>query len=616
MSIKVKIAAYFFGWLTLCICGNDAFAQLQQLSVDRNSANVNNTALSSARLLADTLTLPFWDDFSNAQLDAAKWTNEGAHITYGVGVNSPTIGALLLDGTRSNGQPYSTDIRQQGLGDQVTSQMIDLTEVPSEEQGSIYLSFFWQAGGNAELPDEGDQLELLFLDSLGNWNQVWNQFGGISSNPFQQEILPVSGSYLHDHFQFKFQNSGRLAGPFDSWLIDYVYLHSGRSLTDLNYPDRALTRLNSNFFGKYSAVPLYAFNAQPDTFLTAISNQFNNLNDRFRAMEFTVELRNKADQQLLASLNSNSPFNPVPLAKERRNFSSNLPDEWTNGEIEDTTDFESIIYLSSGDNFLIDQITDTDTTYHQAVDFRVNDTVRTLIPLRDYFAYDRGTVDYAAGINQRSGMLAVKYETASTAYINGISINFTNASQRGTAVDLMVWSSLDQAPIFNKEVVIQEKSSLEEFNYFPLDTAIQVGPIFYIGFTQFTNEFIHIGLDKSNDTSEEVFYNTSGEWQPNTEVIGSLMIRPHLQTSGPDPVNPGASNLIKVYPNPSTENRVYLEGETDLVKMYDLFGREININIVPAEKGKIITFTRSKKGVYLMKVWRGNTSHLIRILAE
>jgi hypothetical protein len=44
------------------------------------------------------------------------------------------------------------------------------------------------------------------------------------------------------------------------------------------------------------------------------------------------------------------------------------------------------------------------------VDFRINDTVRTIVPIRDFLAYDNGSVDYSAGINQRSGMLAVRYE--------------------------------------------------------------------------------------------------------------------------------------------------------------------------------------------------------------
>ncbi|WP_215226807.1 T9SS type A sorting domain-containing protein [Echinicola shivajiensis] len=614
MSLSAKIVGYFF--VLLPLFNQQVQAQLRQLGVDRSPQQSIEKNIK-AKVQAEPLLLPFWDDFSSDTLDSNKWINQGTNMSWGVAINAPTIGVNLLDGTKSNGQPYSTNITLSGICDQLSSQIIDLSNLEEAERNSTYFSFFWQAGGKAELPDEADKLALLFLDSLGNWNTVWEKYGGEESKAFQQEILALDPIYFHHNFQFKFQNSGRLSGPFDSWLIDYVYLNSGRSLNDLNYQDRALTQVNSNFLGKYNAIPLYELNADPTPLLASIDNQFNNLNNRFRAMEYSILVREKESQEPIMSLNANTPFNPVPLANERRNFSSSPPTEWNMPTREENFDMESIVYLSSGDNYLIDQIQGNDTLYHQSVDFRLNDTIKTLIPIRDYYAYDRGTVDYAAGINQRSGMLAVKYESSETAYINAISINFTNAAQSGTAVDLMIWSNPEEPARFTKEVLIQPKTSLKEFTKFELDTAIQVDGIFYIGFAQFTNEFIHIGLDKSNDTSEEVFYNTSGTWQANEEVKGSLMIRPHLQVEAPVfDEEPQPGSRIKVFPNPATQNRVNINGDFDLVKMFDAFGREINISVVPSENGKIINFAGKQEGVYFIKAWKGNTPQTIRILVK
>ncbi|WP_200978446.1 T9SS type A sorting domain-containing protein [Echinicola sp. 20G] len=614
MNRKTYIILLFSLLLTLTYFPSKA--QLIQLPVNHTGfENKNNT--QRARLMADTLALPFWDDFSSSSLDSAKWINQGTNVSLNVGINAPSLGVALLDGVKANGQPYSTDITQSGVTDQLSSQFINLDGLDAIAQQSIYLSFFWQAGGKAELPDASDYLELLFLDSLNNWNQVWVQQGGQDIQEFKQEIIQVNGIYLHDHFQFKFQSTGRMAGPFDSWMIDYVYISDDRNSNDLYYQDRALTQLNSNFLGKYAALPLYEFNNLPDTVPQPITNQFFNLNDRFRAMEYSIEVRNKATSAPVMVLNSNTPFNPVPLANERRDFSSAAPGDWNLEEVTEEFEMESWVYLSSGDNYLIEAINGLDTTYHTNVDFRLNDTIKTTIPIKDFYAYDRGTVDYAAGINQRSGMIAIKYNTSAPAFINAISINFTNAAQRGNAVDLMIWSSLEENPLFTKEVIIQEKPSLEAFTKFELDTTISVEGDFYVGFMQFTNEFIQIGLDKSNDTSGEVMYNTSGTWQPNTEVLGSLMIRPHMQTTGPEaPETPSETDRIKAYPNPATEQRIFLEGEMDLVKMYDAFGREINIDIIPSEKGKIINFTGNHKGVYLIKVWKKNTPQSIRILVE
>jgi len=66
--------------------------------------------------------------------------------------------------------------------------------------------------------------------------------------------------------------------------------------------------------------------------------------------------------------------------------------------------------LITGDG-LLTSINGTDTTRFTQVDFRANDRVRTKFPLRDYFAYNQGMADYTAGINQRSGQLAVAYVT-------------------------------------------------------------------------------------------------------------------------------------------------------------------------------------------------------------
>ncbi|QDH80588.1 T9SS type A sorting domain-containing protein [Echinicola soli] len=594
-----------------------SFGQLRQLSVNRSDYVSYKQQNINSRVLADTLELPFWDDFSLGTLDSTKWESNGAYVSLSVGVGAPSLGAMLLDGTKANGQPYSTDIGQVNLTDQITSQPINLSGLNDEEQGTVYLSFFWQAGGKAEIPDSDDFLQLSFLDSLGNWNVIWTQYGGDSIQAFQQEIIPLDGIYLHGQFKMMFQSSGRLAGPFDSWLLDYVYLNKNRTVDDLSYPDRALTLLNSSFLGKYTALPLYEFKALSDTVLTSINNQFYNLNDRFRAMEYSAEIRDKDSQEPFMVLNSNTPFNPVPLANERRDFASGVPTELVQQDREEVFDLESIVYLSSGDDYLIDEIVNGDTTYFSQVDFRINDTARTTIPIRDYYAFDRGTVDYAAGINQRSGMVAIKYHASSPAFVNALSINFTNPAQAGTAVDLLVWSSLDDEPVFAKEVIIQPKETLEDFTKFTLDTAIQVEGDFYVGYMQFTNDFIHIGLDKSNDTSSEVHYNISGSWAPSEQVIGSLMIRAHMQTEGPlPPETPETESLIKAYPNPVVNDQIFLEGDVDDVKLFDTFGREIKIDINEAENGKFVNFTTNRKGVYLIKAWNKNSPQLIRILVK
>ncbi|GGZ15969.1 hypothetical protein GCM10007049_05250 [Echinicola pacifica] len=614
MNYKLGISLFFF--FGLLLANNNTYAQLVQRPVDRTIGKQEVTA-NNARILAEPLSLPFWDDFSSGKMDSTKWQNSGANVSLDVGINAPTIGVLLLDGSKANGQPYSTDISQIQPSDQVSSQPIDLSSI-SRDDNSLYLSFFWQMGGKADVPDLSDYLSLQFLDSLGIWQEVWKKIGGEDIQDFQQELIAVNPIFRHQNFQFKFTNSGRLAGPFDTWLIDYVYLNAKRSDTDLYYQDRALTGLNSTIMGDYAAMPWFEFNHRKDTIFTSFSNEFYNLNNRFRAMEYSMVINNKTSDQNLFVLNNNTPFNPVPLANERREFTSNAPGDWTFGEVEGPFDLESLVYLSSGDNYLIAEASLTDTVYYENVDFRVNDTIRTTVNIQDFYAYDRGTVDYAAGINQRSGMLAIKYETSSPIYLNAMSINFTNDGQTGTALDLLVWGNLEEDPILVQEIIIQPKDSLDQFTKFAFDSLVQVNGEFYIGYIQYSNDFIDIGLDKSNNTSSKQFYNVLGEWQASTAIEGSLMIRAHAQLEAPAPAPaPLNSQRIKAFPNPVTDQQVSVEGEIDQIKMFDAFGREININVMPMENGKIINFTSLQKGVYLLKAWnKGQSLEPIRILVK
>lgn len=599
--------------LLLCV-GAELKAQFVQLPVDHSSRKIKE-GHENLKIQEGPLTLPFWDDFSQEAIDTLKWQSLGVSTSYTIGINPPSYGVVYLDGIGTDGNPYSTSMMTNGEGDQLLSKVIDLSTV--KQADSVYLSFFWQLGGKGEMPDANDKLELYFLDASGIWIQVWEHFGGTADQRelFTQEMIPVNSNYLHAGFRFKFLNTGRISGPFDSWLLDYIYLDKGRNIHDVFHDDRTLTMLPNSAFGKYSALPLFELNGSKSGNLTAIGSQFMNLSNRFRAMEYTVELRNKETQTVLRSIHAQTPFNPVPQALERRNFTSiDLKD--LDLDLEEEMDLETLVYLTTGDGFLIDQISGADTVYSPLVDFRRNDTIRHVMPIRDFMAYDNGSVDYAAGINQRSGMLALKYQLESPAYLKGVSINFTNLSQVGSAVELCVWNDLESPPIFVKEVLIPEKSSLDEFSYFALDTNLSVSDTIFIGFTQFTNDFIHVGLDKSNDSGEEVFFNVKGTWEQNREVQGSLMMRPHLSlTPVVDEVDESVEATINAYPNPVTE-KLFIEGKIGEVLVFDSYGRQINMRVDTYDKGKILNFAGNDKGVYVIRVWTGKKPNSIRILVK
>ncbi len=506
---------------------------------------------------------------------------------------------VLFDCVDEAGKSYSLQEKDQGEGDYLSSIPLDLSGLPAAQQATVYLSFYWQAGGKGEVPDSNDRLTLQILTPSGTWLTVWEKKGGetLDRTRFIQENIFIRPEWHHANFQFRFFSNGRQSGPFDSWLLDYIYLNSRRSSTDLSYPDRALTQRTTVRLGDFGAYPWELLqNNQKGKWSTAKS-EFQNLENRFKAMEYSVTLRDSSGVMLLP-INSTTPFNPVPKALERRTIVSRsftkipLPAKPTEVIFE--------MALITGDG-LLSEINGSDTISYSQVDFRSNDRVSSRFAIRDYFAYDQGKADYSAGINQRSGQIALEYTTPEPVFLKGISIDFSNARQVNQVLDLVVWSALDKKPLYSKEVVIPAKFPGQEIHYFPLEEAVAVSGTFFVGFTQFTNDFLEVGLDKNNDFSGRIFYNVGGGWLQNKEVSGSLLIRPHVSLTGKAVGNIDTSTSLRIYPNP-TVNEVQVEGEFSSLQVLDSFGREVFPSRIPFAKGEILNFEDQHPGLYLIYV--------------
>ncbi|PZX50968.1 T9SS type A sorting domain-containing protein [Algoriphagus chordae] len=584
------------------------FAPIQHQKLKKYNSTERN-----ARILQGN-TLPFWDDFSQG-IDTLKWTVSGASYTETIGFNAPSIGMILLDGVDANGNPYSVNQADQGETDYITSKPFDLSSLSDDNSESLYLSFFWQIAGRAELPDESDHLTLQILNADGTWVTIWRQLGGlgIDTEIFTQEIVKILPAWQHAAFQFRFFSEGRQSGPFDSWLLDYIYLNDGRDNTNLDYKDRSLTQTNELRIGDYGAYPFALLKDNQDGIWSTIQNEFYNLENRFRAMEYSIAIRNSSTMNTTA-INLNTPFNPVPNALERRSFESRSFEEIPVPKNE--TNLEIISSLTTGDGLLYEvDFFSKDTTFFPTVNYELNDTVSTSFPILDYFAYDNGSADYAAGINQRSGQLAVKYNSPEEVYIKGISINFTNPRQVNQAVDINIWKDLDEEPIFTREDLITIKEAGQELQYYSLDTNIRVEGDFYIGYTQYINDFIHVGLDKVNDTGDKLYYNVVGAWAQNEDVHGSMMIRPHISLEAPfeDPVAPEQS--IRIYPNP-VETVLNLEGRFSEARVFDSFGREIFLERQVSSKGEIVNFNGQRPGIYVLNLITEAGMQSYRILVK
>ncbi len=412
-----------------------------------NKDNPNSIRLNKIQkidsLSVDTivLKLPFFEDFSTTPigaLDSTKWIKgSGVFINNGIPLNPPTKNVATFDGVAANGRPYDQLFpTRQGLGDTLTSQRIDLTDVNIADQ--LYFSFMVQARGNAETPDTTDFLKVEFLDDKGNWEQKWQKRGGrIDTKRFEHIIFPINEEkFLHDSLQFRFTSFNRLSGAFDVWNVDYIYFNTGRNATDTVFLDVATSQTPTHFIKPYSAVPYEHFWSDTTQFLRdSVFSSVNNLDQTFNIVSYLCEVRNEETQQILGywyGLDSdNASSSDLIDAFERNKKIVAIPNASILPQGQDSMKITHQFQVTTrepDENF-------------GGVYTRDNDTISQTSVFKDFYAYDDGSAEYAAGINQRFGQLAYQFYVSKPDKLTHIDVYFTRigASVENQTFNLRVW---------------------------------------------------------------------------------------------------------------------------------------------------------------------------------
>lgn len=596
--------------ITILLIANGLQGQIMELPLVKSKLKERvSSALNTQN--QTTRTLPFWDDFSTSYLfpDSTKWyASEDVRISNSTAISAPTLNVVVFDGVDGNGAPYDANTLISGKADSLTSQFIDLSELGPDQADSVYLSFFWQLNGRGELPEEGDSLTLSVRNIAGEWNTIWSMIGGIDNetNEFEQVLLKIGPTYWHNKFQIKFQAYGNLTGAFDTWLVDYIFLNQSRSEKDVAYLDRALTRRPSFLIAPYTAMPTEQFFSDPNKYVVETNSEFYNLNSFFQPILYSTIVSNQVTRQEIERLNDNVLAIPLPGAFERREFTSPALNSSLLDSDADSLLLETSYFIRSGDTYFIEQISGNDTTFAFNVDYRVNDTVKMVTVLDDYFAYDDGEPDFAAGINQRGGQLAYRFFAEERALLTHIDINFPFVQQAGEPIELFVRTELDNNPesiLFQDSYGVLRPESIGDLRSYQLDTPVFVQDTFFIGFAQATNEFLAVGLDKNNNTGSEMFFNVSGQWRPNEFVEGSFLMRPRFDkdiAASFDPSGGEAREIIDIFPNPSS-GRFYIAADVNFLQVYDNYGNRQAFTTEEKDRGTWIDLSKNKNGIYLLK---------------
>ena len=598
------------------------------------------------------LVLPFFDDFSkpldsSSYADTTLWESSyTVRINDGMAIHPPTINVATFDGLDSAGMAYNpNEVLLTGYTDQLVSQPIDLSEneISIAERPGVYLSFFYQWQGNVEAPDEKDFLEVGFKSvGEGGWQTVMTIVPKQDADAavFYDTIIQVSGEqYFHEAFQFRIRSFGRLSGPYDTWHVDYIYLNKNRDIEDLSFPDRALSTQLGPLFGKYRAIPRDHFFSNDQ--MTPPTFEIQNMKDVEASINFRTEGSfHHTDHNTGATtthqtvISKATPINitdNVLFAYEHRavrmdtlpNISDPL--QFPVDPAIDSTLIRLTIALQTRDNIPFNTTApiepDSTGDYMQKyspIRFTTNDTLTADYVLADYFAYDDGVAEYAAGLIEAGNLVAYAFEIDTTYALKqdtliGFDIYFPPyAITSNQTVDFFIYHDDPNNPGFPGDQWLRIPSrrvlrkGLNEFQRIQFLPALLVDENrFYIGWQEPAAGEVMVGLDMSNDTGDNMFVNTNGSWYQNDEVHGSLMMRP-VFGSGIIDASVGVEEEYGsgLYPNPN-QGIFYLEGDVRDLQIFSLTGERVPYEATPIDDRIEVRITARASGLYFVRYREG-----------
>lgn len=598
------------------------------------------------------LVLPFFDDFSKPvddtpYADTTLWESSyTVRVNDGMAIHPPTINVATFDGLDSAGMAYNpNEVLLTGYTDQLVSRPIDLSEtrLSVAERPGVYLSFFYQWQGNVEGPDQKDFLEVGFKTAEeAGWQTVMTIVPKEEPDAtvFYDTIIQVSGEqFFHHAFQFRIRSFGRLSGPYDAWHVDYVYLNKNRNINDLSFPDRALSTQLGPLFGEYRAIPRDHFFANeqmtPPTFeIQNMKNVEASINFRTEGSFHHTDHKSGTTTTHQTVISKATPINitdNVLFAYEHRAVRMDtLPDindplQFPVDPAIDSTLIRLTIALQTRDNIPFNTTPPVEpdstgdyTQNYAPIRFTTNDTLTADYVLADYYAYDDGIAEYAAGLIEAGNLVAYAFEI-DTAYtlkadtLIGFDVYFPPyAITSNQTVDFFIYHDDPENPGFPGEqwLRIPSKSvlrkGLNQFQRIQFLPALLIDEKrFYIGWQEPAAGKVMVGLDMSNDSGDKMFVNTNGTWYQNDEVQGSLMIRPVFGTGIIDAsVGIEEEYHSGLYPNPN-QGIFYLEGDVRDLAIFSITGERVPYEASSMHDRTEVRVNVRAPGLYLIRYREG-----------
>ena len=577
--------------------------------------NIDKAAYSKTT----ALSLPFFEDFTNYETypNPLKWKDALVYINNTFPINPISRGVATFDGLNAYGVPYDSVNKYASIyADSLTAQPIDLSNyLPND---SIYLSFYYQPGGNGFEPDLNDSLMLFFKLSNGLWNKVWSKEGA-SSTDFKQVLLPITNPiYLTSNFQFRFINKVTMLTNDDHWNLDYIKINSSRSQSDTLINDLAFAKNPDFLLSDYTHMPYNQFQA-------AINSNW--------LSEHKVYLRNNTLNTITNSFNYTAKELSTGLVFAGfSNFTTSIP-TITTANLSLLTYTPTYTAAANQDKVVFEQTYYTAPIANQNT---INDTVVTKQVFDNYLAYDDGSAEksyYLNLFNTLPGKIAVEHQLYTKDTLRGIAIQFgrqipTNANKYFSIAIMKTLAGINGAVkdsiIYKEDFFFPRfRDSINGFWMYTFSSPV-ILPVgsFYISTIQPAlsgSDSLYFGLDANRTLANHQYYNVLNSWQ-SSQIDGALMIRPLLgkaiataSVSTPQPSN----FSISISPNPAHD---YISIQSDynntIMEIYAMYGTLLYTTTLEGSNS-IIPIPTFQPGMYFVRCNNGkNWSNFTKLIIE
>ncbi len=564
-----------------------------------------------------TLSLPFFDDFYQNEIypNPALWQDNFVFINTTYPKETITVGVATFDGTDANGRPYdsSANATLSFPADKLTSNPIDLAGLSADS--NVYLSFYYLRGDFGETPTApNDLITVQFLDTLGNWNIVWQKTPDAILK-MRQVFLKVDSQYLNANFQFRFQTFGNITGANDTWHIDYVKLDKNRdTAAERNIREMAYEFLPPSLLKKYYVMPYHQFDSTDlaDTVNLYIRNNFFKIVD---CQDFYTAT-DVATANNLASFTGPS-INLDTLTINKFQYPKfNIPENLTGDTVVVKVDYNFFTSSEAGEPAKV--LANNAVTHHQV--------------FSNYYAYDDATPERGYWVRDLDlAKMAVKYGIKNPDTLQAIKLQiFPVVVNNALATfSICVWKNFNRRAIYSDNDLVYKQSGLKISNLikeFGTDTlnGFYYAPIrqqyvvngasyplivqdtFAVGLIVDNKNSLTIGYDRNNNRSQYNFYvDVFTKWTESTEE-GTMMINPVVGKRLPDYLTPVKENVIKnyevkIYPNPARD-QLFIEGIKDrsLIEIYALNGSLIKQDEL--SQSNYISINELPTATYVIKI--------------